>query len=361
MKDIPVERIYNLMFQVFHKLGVPESEAKICADVLIASDLSGIESHGVGRLKMYYDRIKAGIQNVNTKIDIIKDDKAIAVWDGNHGMGHVIGHKAMQKTMEKAAEFGVGIVTIRNSTHYGICGYYCRMAAEENMIGFTFTNARPSIAPLFGIKPMLGTNPIAFGCPSNFPYPFIYDGATSITQRGKIEVLAREGKPTPEEWAINEEGQPYTNTPELLIDLVRKKAALVGLGGTKEESGGHKGYGMAVMVEILCAALQNGSYMNGLHGWNGDKREPYKLGHFFLAIDIEKFINVERFKEITADILKQLQNSPRAPGQNKIYVAGEKEYLKEQEIRKKGIPINSELRKNLEIMIKDLNIDMNLN
>jgi len=361
MKDIPVEKIYKLMFQVFHKLGVPESEAKICADVLIASDLSGIESHGVGRLKMYYDRIKAGIQNVNTKIDIIKDDKAIAVWDGNHGMGHVIGHKAMQKTMEKAAEFGVGIVTIRNSTHYGICGYYCRMAAEENMIGFTFTNARPSIAPLFGIKPMLGTNPIAFGCPSNFPYPFIYDGATSITQRGKIEVLAREGKPTPEEWAINEEGQPYTNTPELLIDLVRKKAALVGLGGTKEESGGHKGYGLAVMVEILCAALQNGSYMNGLHGWNGDKREPYKLGHFFLAIDIEKFINVERFKEITADILKQLQNSPRAPGQNKIYVAGEKEYLKEQEIRKKGIPINSELRKNLEIMIKDLNIDMNLN
>ncbi|RLC46332.1 MAG: Ldh family oxidoreductase, partial [Candidatus Cloacimonadota bacterium] len=116
MKDIPVERIYNLMFQVFHKLGAPESEAKICADVLIASDLSGIESHGVGRLKMYYDRIKAGIQNVNTKIDIIKADKAIAVWDGNHGMGHVIGHKAMQKTMEKAAEFGVGIVTIRNST-----------------------------------------------------------------------------------------------------------------------------------------------------------------------------------------------------------------------------------------------------
>ncbi len=141
MKDIPVEKIYKLMFQVFHKLGVPESEAKICADVLIASDLSGIESHGVGRLKMYYDRIKAGIQNVETKIDIIKDNKAIAVWDGNHGMGHVIGHvighKAMQKAINKAKEFGVGIVTVRNSTHYGICGYYCRQATKQDMIGIT--------------------------------------------------------------------------------------------------------------------------------------------------------------------------------------------------------------------------------
>jgi L-2-hydroxycarboxylate dehydrogenase (NAD+) len=360
MKYIPVGKVYDLIFQVFLKLGVQDSEAKVCADVLIASDLSGIESHGVGRLKMYYDRIIAGIQNVDTKIDVIKDEKAIAVWDGNHGMGHVIGHRAMQKAMEKAAEFGVGIVTVRNSTHYGICGYYCRMAAEQNMIGITFTNARPSIAPLFGVAPMLGTNPIAFGCPSNLPYPFIYDGATSITQRGKIEVLAREGKPTPSEWAIDSKGNPYTDTEKLLVDLIAKKTALVGLGGTKEESGGHKGYGLAVMVEILCAALQDGSYMNGLHGWNGDKREPYKLGHFFLAIDIEKFINIERFKEITTDILKQLQNSPKVSGENKIYVAGEKEYFKEQEVRKKGIPVNNELRKNLDTMIKDLGIDIDL-
>ena len=147
MNFISVDQIYSLMEQVFQKLGVPESEAKICADVLIASDLSGIESHGVGRLKMYYDRIKAGIQNVQTKIDVIKDEKAIAVWDGNHGMGQVIGHKAMQRSMEKAAEYGVGIVAVRNSTHYGICGYYCHLASDQNMIGITFTNARPSIAP----------------------------------------------------------------------------------------------------------------------------------------------------------------------------------------------------------------------
>jgi L-2-hydroxycarboxylate dehydrogenase (NAD+) len=359
MKYIPVTDIFDLIFQVFKKLGVPDGEAKICADVLIASDLSGIESHGVGRLKMYYDRIKAGIQNVQTKIDIIKDDKAIAVWDGNHGMGHVIGYKAMQQAINKAQEFGVGIVTVRNSTHYGICGYYCRQAAEQDMIGITSTNARPSIAPLFGIKPMLGTNPIAFGCPSSLPYHFIYDAATSITQRGKIEVLAREGKATPSEWAINSKGNPYTDTEKLLVDLIAQKAALVGLGGTEEESGGHKGFGLAMMVEILCSALQDGSYLDGLHGGENDKRLPYKLGHFFMAIDISKFLNIDRFKEITTDIMQQIQNSPRRSDQDRIFVAGEKEYYKELEIRKSGIPINSELQKNLEIMIKELKIDFN--
>ena len=272
-------------------------------------------------------------------------------------MGQVIGHRSMYRAMEKASEFGVGIVAVRNSTHYGICGYYCRQAAEKNMIGITFTNARPSIAPLFGITPMLGTNPIAFGCPTNLSYPFVYDGATSITQRGKIEVLAREGKSTPEQWAIDSEGNPYTDTQKLLVDLVAKKAALVGLGGTEEESGGHKGFGLAVMVEILCSALQDGSYLHGLHGWENGKRVPYKLGHFFMAIDIEKFIDIERFKEITTDILQQIQNSHRRSDQDRIYVAGEKEFIKEQEVRKNGIPINSELQTDLEFMVKDLEID----
>lgn len=353
---ISVTKIYNFMTEVFTKLSVPESEAKICADVLIASDLSGIESHGVGRLKMYYDRIRAGIQFPETKIDIIRDEKATAVWDGNHGMGQVISHKAMLAAIAKAKEFGVGIVTVRNSTHYGIAGYYPRLAADNNMIGISFTNARPSIAPLFGVAPMLGTNPIAFGAPTNLEYPFLYDAATSISQRGKIEVLGRAGKPTPGEWAIDGEGKPYTDTDKLLVDLISQKAAMVGLGGTEEHSGGHKGFGLAVMVEILSAALQDGSYLNGLHGWDGDKRVPYKLGHFFLAIDIEKFINIERFKAITTDIITQIKTSKLRPGDDHIYIAGEKEFIKEQEIRKNGIPVNEALKKNLDLMAEELGI-----
>ena len=356
-KRIPVEKIYNLMVEVFTKLGVPNDEAKVCADVLIESDLRGIESHGVGRLKMYYDRIKAGIQFASTNIDVIKDFAAAAVWDGNHGMGHVISKLAMQSAIDKAKEFGIGCVTVRNSTHYGICGYYAKMACEQNMVGITMTNARPSIAPLFGVSPMLGTNPICFGAPSDKEYDFIYDAATSISQRGKVEVYGRAEKPTPEGWAIDEEGKTYTDTKQLLKDLVDGKASMIGLGGMEEESGGHKGYSLAVMVEILSAALQAGSFMHQLHGWEDGKRVPYKLGHIFLAMDIEKFTDIDDFKRITGEIMVQLQNSKKRPDKDRIWIAGEKEHYTEMEIREKGIVVNPGLQKNLVTMINELNLD----
>lgn len=355
-KRIPVERIYNLMVAVFTKLDVTDDEAKICADVLIDSDLSGIETHGIGRLKMYYDRIKAGIQFPKTTIDVIKDFNAIAVWDGNHGMGQVISKFAMQKAIDKAKEYGIGCVTVRNSTHYGICGYFAKMACEQNMVGITMTNARPSIAPLFGVSPMLGTNPICFGAPSDKEYDFIFDAATSISQRGKVELYDRAEKPIPEGWAIDEEGKTYTDTKQLLVDLIDGKASMIGLGGMEEESGGHKGYSLAVMVEILSAALQAGSFMHHLHGWEDGKRVPYKLGHIFIAMDIEKFTDIADFKRITGEIMTQLQNSKKRPDRERIWVAGEKEYYEEMEIRKNGIPINSGLQKNLITMINELNL-----
>jgi LDH2 family malate/lactate/ureidoglycolate dehydrogenase len=359
MRYAKVEEIYSLIEKVFIKLGVPADEAKICADVLILSDLHGIESHGVGRLKMYYDRIKAGIQFTDTKIDVIRDKCATAVWDGNHGMGHVISHRAMQTAMEKAETYGIGTVAVRNSTHYGICGYYAKMATKKNMIGLTFTNARPSVAPLFGIAPMLGTNPICFGAPTNLEYPFLYDAATSITQRGKIEVLDREEKPTPEGWAVCTDGSDATNTKKLLVDLVDKKASLLALGGETEVMGGHKGYGLSTMVEILSAALSGGSYLHGLHGWQDGKRVPYKLGHLFMAIDIEHFINPEEFKKITTDILVQLQESDKAKDHDKIYVAGEKEYHNEIKVREVGVPVNDNLLNNINIMCDDLGLKFN--
>lgn len=357
MERIPVEKIYKLMNDVFIKLGVSEEDAKICADVLITSDLSGIESHGVGRLKMYYDRIKAGIQFTDTKIDVIRNRKATAVWDGNHGMGHVIAQKAMQTAIEKAKQFGMGSVAVRNSTHFGIAGYYARMAVKENMIGMSFTNARPSIAPLYGVTPLLGTNPICFGAPSNLEYPFLYDAATSITQRGKIEVYDREEKATPEGLAIDDKGNPYTDTKQLLIDLVDKKASLLPLGGVSKLLGGHKGYGLATIVEILSSALQSGSYMNDLLGWENGKRVPYKLGHFFMAINIDFFTEVEDFKKIIGEILMNLKNSTLTENAEKIYVAGEKEYLNEIYIIKNGVPVNDNLMKNITIMCEDLKID----
>ncbi len=358
MMYLPVQQMHEFMIAVFNKIGVPLEDAKICADVLIASDLRGIESHGIGRLKMYYDRIKLGIQSPETKIDIIKDRYATAVWDGNHGMGHVIAHKAMQEAIDKAKLYGLGSVAVRNSTHYGICGYYADMATKQDMIGLTFTNARPSICPTNGVAPMLGTNPICFGAPTNLPYPFIYDAATSISQRGKVEQYAREEKPTPPYWAINRQGEPQTDTIKLLKDLVDQSASMLPLGGTEEVTGSHKGYGLGMMVEILSAALQNGSYLNGLWGQDQDgKPAPYRLGHFFLAINIDFFTELEDFKRISTDICKQLQASELFPGRDRIWVAGEKEYENELQVKQKGIHIVPNLAKDIRVMQKELGLN----
>ena len=359
MKRLPVKELQEFMTTVFTKIGVPSEDAAICSEVLIASDLKGIESHGIGRLKMYYDRTKAGIQNPITKIDVIRDKYATAVWDGNHGMGHVVAKKAMQTAIDKAAQFGIGSVAVRNSTHYGICGFYAEMATKQNMIGFTFTNARPSICPTNGVSPLLGTNPICFGAPTDLPYPFLYDAATSISQRGKVEQYAREEKETPEGWAIDLEGKPYTDTNSLLIDLVKQKASMLPIGGTEEVTGSHKGYGLGTMVEILCASLQNGSYLNALLGQDENgKPAPYCLGHLFLAINIDFFTDIETFKTTTGAICRELQNSQLFPGKTRIYVAGEKEHEIGEIIRAEGVPIIPNLEKAIQIMQKELNLNM---
>ncbi len=359
MQYLPMHVLEEFMQEVFIRIGVPEDDAEICSKILIASDLKGIESHGIGRLKMYYDRIKLGIQNPETQIDVIRDRYATALWDGNDGMGHVIAHKAMQNAIDKARQYGIGAVAVRNSSHYGICGYYAEMATKEDMIGMTFTNARPSICPTNGVSPLLGTNPICFGAPTNLPYPFIYDAATSISQRGKIEQFAREERDTPSGWAIDLEGNPHTDTPRLLKDLVDQTAALLPLGGADETLGGHKGYGLGTMVEILCAALQGGSFLNGLLGRDeSGKPAPYHLGHLFLAINIDFFIEIEEFKNTTTQICESLQSSQKMPDKERIYVAGEKEYENELEVKKHGVRILPNLAKNIAIMQEELGLKM---
>lgn len=356
---IDFDTMESFMKDVFIGVGVPEKDAKTCAEVLIAADKRGIDSHGVGRLKpIYYDRIKEGIQNPITNFEIVKEGPTTAVIDGHDGMGHVIGKRAMQMAIDKAKKFGMGMVAVRNSTHYGIAGYYSLMAIENGMIGITGTNARPSIAPTFGVENMLGTNPLTFGMPTDEPFPFFLDCATSITQRGKIEVYDRVGKELPEGWVIDENGNARTDTHQVLVDLVKGKAALTPLGGIGEETAGYKGYGYATVVEILSAALQSGSFLKGLLGFdeNGSKR-PYHLGHFFIAVDIEAFTELESFKKTSGNILRDLRNSKKAPGQDRIYTAGEKEYEAWLFRKDKGVPINAALQKDMITLKKELNLD----
>lgn len=339
------ELVRNFMKDVFIGLGVPGEDAAICADVLIESDKRGIDSHGLNRMKpIYYDRIKEGIQLPVTDFEIVKEGPATAVIDGHHGMGHVIATKSMDMAIDKAAKFGLGMVAVRNSTHYGIAGYYGLMAAQRGMIGITGTNARPSIAPTFGIENMLGTNPLVFGIPTDEEFPFVLDCATSVSQRGKIEVYARTGKPMPQGWVIDQQGDSTTDPIAALKDLISGTAALTPLGGIGEDGAGYKGYGYATVVEILSAALQGGSYLKMLTGFRDGKKVPYGLGHFFMAIDISHFIEVDEFKKITGDILRQLRNSKKMPGAERIYTAGEKEHLVWLERKNKGVPAGEELQ-----------------
>ncbi len=354
---VPVNVIEGFMMDVFQGLGVPEDDARICTDVLIAADLRGIESHGVGRLKYYYDRIQRGQHQVETELEVVKETETTALIDGHHGMGHVIAHRAMQMAIQKAKAYGVGAVTVRNGTHFGIAGYYPLMAAEEGMMGLTVTNARPAIAPTFSTEPMLGTNPIAFAAPSDLGHPFCFDAATSIIQRGKVEVLSRAEKPMPEGWVIDAEGRPLADPDQALEDFGEAQAALLPLGGAGEAFAGYKGYDLAAMVEILSASLCGGMFMKDLLGFEEDgSRRPYMLGHFFLAVDIEHFIPLELSRHITGRIMRALQEARKAPGEERIYVAGEKEHENEQIIPERGIPVNPNLRRQLQTMRDELDI-----
>ncbi|MBI9009994.1 MAG: Ldh family oxidoreductase [Tenericutes bacterium] len=354
--------IEKFMVEAFKKVGIPEADAFVCADVLMESDRRGIESHGVNRFKpIYIDRIQAGIQKPVTKIDVLKETPTTAVLDANDGMGMVVSKKAMELAISKAKKFGMGMVAVRNSTHYGIAGYYATMASKAGMIGITGTNARPSIAPTFGVENMLGTNPLTFALPTDEEFPFILDCATSITQRGKIEYFAKVGKDTPEGMVVGRDGLPKTDSNQILKDLVNGEAALTPLGGIGEELAGYKGYGYATIVEILSAALQAGNFMKMLSGRDTEgKLIPYHLGHFFIAIDTEAFMGADQFKKTAGDILRELRNSTKAPGEKRIYTAGEKEYDVWMERKEKGLPLTEASKKDIITVNKLLNMNFDL-
>ncbi len=346
---IPFDTIEHFMQDVFIAVGVPEKDAAICAEVLISADKRGIDSHGIGRLKtIYYDRIKDGIMTPETTFEIIREGPTTAVIDGHDGMGMVIAKRSMQMAIDKAKKYGIAMVAVRNSTHYGIAGYYALMAVENDMIGICGTNARPSIAPTFGVENMLGTNPLTFAMPTDEAFPFFLDCATSVSQRGKIESYDRCDKALPPGWVIGADGKTRTDTHQILDDLINGTAALTPLGGSGEDGAGYKGYGYATVVEILSAALQHGTFLKGLLGFNSDGyKQPNHLGHFFIAIDIGAFIEPAEFKQTAGEILRQLRDSKRVPGEQKIYTAGEKEYLNWQERRNKGVPVSPALQKQI--------------
>jgi len=342
----------KFMKDVFLSYGVPEARAETCSDVLIEADKRGIDSHGLGRLKpIYCDRMDQGILWPDKPIDVVKETQTTALLDGNLGLGLYIGPYAMNMAIEKAKKFGVGFVAVKNSTHYGIAGYYATMATDRGCIGFTGTNARPSIAPTHGVEPSLGTNPLCFGIPTDEEFPFCIDCATSVNQRGKIEQYARENRPTPKGLVIDNDGIERTDTHQILIDMVQGKCALTPMGGAGIDMGGYKGYGWATVVELLSTAIQSGPFGEDICGVDratGNKK-PMPLGNFFLAIDVESMCDLFTFKKNAGNLLRSLRagkKSPKGPG--RILTAGEKEHdARTERMGQGGMKVNSPLQQNM--------------
>ncbi|MFO8051298.1 MAG: Ldh family oxidoreductase [Thermoplasmatota archaeon] len=346
---VPFDVLEGFMKDVFLTLGVPEEDASICADVLITADKRGIHSHGINRMKpFYYDRIRKGLQHPDRKMEVVRESPTTAVVDGNFGMGHAISKRSMDMAVEKARDYGMGMVAVRNSTHYGIAGYYAMMAAREGMVGMCGTNARPSVAPTFSTEGVLGTNPLTIAFPTDEEFPFVLDCATSIWQRGKIEYYAREDKEIPEGLVIGKDGSYLTDSNDILRRLISGEAALLPLGGS-EETAGYKGYGYSTVVEVLSSALQGGPFLKAVTGMN--------VGHFFMAVDIRAFTDLEDFKKCSGDIMRELRSSRKAPGAERIMTAGEPEHVYWTENRKKGVPLNESLVRDLETMKEELGLE----
>ena len=329
------DQLNQLCNDAFQKFGFTAEEAKTITAVLLLSDIYGIESHGMQRMYRYYKSIQKGMIDVNAKGDVVFETPVSAVIDGHDGMGQVIGRKAMEMAIAKAKTTGIGMVVVRNSNHYGIAGYYAKLACDQGLIGLSCTNTNPIMVPTYGRTAMLGTNPIAVAMPAE-PYPFFFDASTTVVTRGKLEVYNKAGKELHDGWALNKDGYPSNDAADVLGNIAANKGGgIMPLGGSTEDTGSHKGYGWAMVCELFSSILSMGttSDKTGKGGKGG-------ICHGFLAIDPGIFGDAEGIKAHLSSYLEELRNSPKADGQTRIYTHGEKEVEAQARLMAEGIPVN---------------------
>jgi L-2-hydroxycarboxylate dehydrogenase (NAD+) len=327
------EDLRNFMVRFFTKLNVSSEDAAIAADVLLSADLRGVESHGIIRLNTYYgSRLKKGLIDPKSPITIINETLTTLALDGGNGLGQVVSKHGMLSCIEKAKANGVSMVTVRNSNHYGIAGYYAMMALEHDMIGISFTNSQPLVAPTYGSAPIIGTNPIAVAVPAKDQRPYVLDMATSIVPIGKVTVYDKAGKDIPAGWGINKLGEVTESPSEVLYG-----GALMPLGGI-DMMAGYKGYGLSLMVDIFSGVL-SGAAFGASVGHPSDPKAGSNVGHFFAAVRIDAFRPVEEFKAAMDEYILQLKNSPKAVGHDRIYIHGEKEFERSERYLSEGVPL----------------------
>lgn len=346
-------KLKHFIVEALERSGVDRAYAQIVADVLVEADLRGIESHGVARLVSYYvSRIRSGHLNPQPNYRIVRETKTSIVYDADNGLGHPVSKMTMEAVIAKANEYGSAFGAVRNSNHYGIAGYYAMMALPHDMIGMSSTNSVKYGAATFGREVTLGTNPFAYAVPAGSEPAFVLDFATTTVPKGKLEVYKRKHKELEPGWAIDSHGNMTEDPDEAL------RGALLPLGGFGTEGGGHKGYGLGLLADILCGVLSGGAFGPSLPF--ADETKEGAISHWFGAFRIDGFRDVAAFKEDMDVELRYYKDSAVARGAQRIMVAGEPEILKAAYNRQYGIPVHSRVWDDLTRLADDLNIDFDL-
>lgn len=349
------EELRDYCQRAFVKFGFDNEDAKTITDVLMAADMYGIDTHGSQRLEMYRQHINKGFVKVGNKPSVAHETGISAVVDGNQAMGQVVSKYAMDLAIEKAKKSGVGMVTVRNSNHYGIAGYYSQLASKEGLIGISATNSFRVVVPTFGKKPMMGTNPIAISIPAE-PTEFFFDIATSVVACGKVEVRNKKGINLPVGWGINEEGKDEVNPQHLFDNIMNREGGLYPVGGSSQLFGSHKGFGFSLLVEFLTGVLSDGTISN-----HTEEDGMMGICHYFMAIDPNLFGDPKKITKKWSTYLQEVRDSEKAYGQERIYTHGEKEKETYQERIKSGIPILPKTIEEMKSLAKELNMEFGIN
>ena len=344
--NVDYHKLRTFCEHVFCAYGFSEEESSSISDVLLDADLSGIESHGIQRLIRYHNEFLSGMVKLGAKPEIVFETPLSAVVDAKDAMGQLVGVEGMKLAIEKAKKSGFGMVTVRNSNHYGIAGYYAKMAANEGLIGLSMTNSEAIMVPTFGREPMLGTNPIAFAMPAS-PTNYLFDGATTVVPRGKLEVYFKRGKELPDGWAIDENGNKSTDAELIINNIIGKNGGgILPLGGWGELNSGYKGYGYGMLCEITTSILSGGltsNYINRKPG-RGD------ISHCFIALDYGMFGDKAEIEARLSKFLQEVRDSEKADGCERIYIQGEKEYESHVRVMAQGVSLNEKTYSELEMI-----------
>lgn len=333
----------NFCKNVFTKIGAQNEDAYNIADALIRANLEGVDSHGISRLGIYAKRIIEGRINPNPNIKIEKKGESVLTVDGDNGLGQIVSARAIKEGILLVKKTGSVAIAVRNSNHFGTASYFCQMAANEGVVALAFTNSPPGIPPWGGKKAFFGTNPIAFGFPNGTNAPIIIDMSTSVVARGKIILAAKQNQPIPKGWAINENGEETENPHEAL-------------NGAVLPVGGAKGYALALAVEVLTGILSGATFGPHVNNINNEKADKANVGHFFVLLDVNKFMPLETFHQLVNVFIEEIKSSPTKGGVDEILYPGERREREYRKRLKEGIFISVEVEKELLQVSEELNI-----